>query len=171
MLVFRASHRDSRQAIRRVSYTDFAHKKEESQILKTLVFDHIEPRHQPHHWEPESPDYRGSQSIRSAGRERPRTLQQSTGGDGIINPRKGPGWFTNPAETSRASPLPEQGVNPSLSNPDAEEGEVTPSDAEILDSIVRALFGTIEENRTGNNFHPRWSLWPASVPFNCSSVC
>ena len=39
-------------------------------------------------------------------------------------------------------------------NPDEEEGELTPNDADIPDSIARALLGALQERRAGNNFPP-----------------
>ena len=53
---------------------------------------------------------------------------------------------------SRASPHPaDQGANPSPLNPDEVEDEGTPGDADIPDSIVRALLDALQEKWAGNN--------------------
>ena len=62
------------------------------------------------------------------------------------------GGSTYPVETSRASALRElQGMNTSSPNPDEKEGELTPGDADIPDSIDRALLDALQKWRTGIN--------------------
>ena len=57
----------------------------------------------------------------------------------------------DPAYPVEAPPLPDhQHVTTSPPSPDKEEGEVTPSDADIPDSIARALLDALQEKRTGN---------------------
>ena len=57
----------------------------------------------------------------------------------------------DPAHPVEASPLPDhQQVTTSPPIPEQEEGEVTPSDAGIPDSIARALLDALQEKRTGN---------------------
>ena len=57
----------------------------------------------------------------------------------------------DPAYPLQAPPLPDYPhVTTSLPGPDKEEGEVIPSDADIPDSIARALLDALQENRTGN---------------------
>ena len=57
----------------------------------------------------------------------------------------------DPAHPVEAPPLPEhQQATTSPPSPDREEGEVTPSDAYIPDSIARALLDALQEKRTGN---------------------
>ena len=62
--------------------------------------------------------------------------------------------------TTRTSPLPRlQGVMSSPPNPEKkEEGKATPSDADIPDSIARALLDALQEKRTGNNIPPTMIL-------------
>ena len=48
------------------------------------------------------------------------------------------------------SPPGKQQVTTSPPNPDEEEGEVTPCDADIPDSIARALLDALQEKQTGN---------------------
>ena len=64
-----------------------------------------------------------------------------------------PGDSTYLVETTRASHLPRnQDVMPSTPNPEKEEeGGMISSDADIPDSIARAVLGALQEKRTGNN--------------------
>ena len=56
-----------------------------------------------------------------------------------------------PAHPVEASSLPDhQQVTISPPSPEQEEGEVTPSDADIPDSIARALLDALQEKRTGS---------------------
>ena len=58
---------------------------------------------------------------------------------------------TCPVETAETSLLPDdQRVTTSPPRPVKEEGDVTLNDADISDSIARALFDALQENRTGN---------------------
>ena len=62
---------------------------------------------------------------------------------------------TYPVETTRAVPLPGcQDVKSSPPNPEEEEGEVIPSDADIPHSIAKALLNALQRKRTGNNLPP-----------------
>ena len=57
----------------------------------------------------------------------------------------------DPAHPVEAPSLPDyQQVTTSVPSPDKEEGEVTPSDADTPDSIVRALLDALQEKRTEN---------------------
>ena len=57
----------------------------------------------------------------------------------------------DPAHPVEAPPLPDhQHVTTSPPIPHKEEGEVTPSDADIRDSIARTLLDVLQEKRTGN---------------------
>ena len=60
----------------------------------------------------------------------------------------------HPVETTRASLDEQQDVMSSPPNFDEEEGEVTPSDADVHDSIAKALSDALQEKRAGNNFPP-----------------
>ena len=73
------------------------------------------------------------------------------------NPREEKGTSTqgtesgDPAHPVEATPLPDHHqVTTSTPSPDEEEGEVTPSDADIPDSIARPLLDALQEKRTGN---------------------
>ena len=46
-----------------------------------------------------------------------------------------------------------KGETPALSTPE-EEKDVTPGDADIPDSIAKALLDALQEKRTGNNLPP-----------------
>ena len=59
----------------------------------------------------------------------------------------------DPVHPVEAPPLPDhQQVTTSPPNPEQEAGEVTPSDADIPESIARALRDALQEKWTGNPF-------------------
>ena len=76
-------------------------------------------------------------------------------------------------DTRRPSPLPGlQGVISCLPNLDEEEGELTPNDADIPDSIARALLDAVQENcRYFQHAHfiPK-VVWEREVHINWSMV-
>ena len=73
---------------------------------------------------------------------------QSIGGRRNVKTREKKGDPICPVEAIR---LPDdQHVTTSLPGPDKEEGDVTPNDTNIPDSIARALLNALQEKRTGN---------------------
>ena len=119
-------------------------------FFEACLFDRVEPRHQPdiHRWKPGGSSNR-NKPIFCTPRKYSLTRRTPLEAEGKAIQGRTPGDPTRPVG---ASPLSgQQAAITSSPNTEKEEGEVTPSDdADIPDSIARALLDALQEKQTGN---------------------
>ena len=129
--------------------TPVSKKKKKKNKAEAYLFDRVEPRHQPdtHRWEI------GGSDRTMCSEETPSPSSNPLEAKGRSVRGRKPGDPTYLVETTRASHLPRnQDVMPSTPNPEKEEeGGMISSDADIPDSIARAVLGALQEKRTGND--------------------